>query len=122
MKEVSFAVGLMLLLSATAAIGGSSPKTGTPVAEGGLFLYREPIEIYWNDWRGVLVTRPFTNQAEVAIIGEGKTVDFASILSINCVNGKNFWRTEALDFEDKIQKPVIPKPVIQNAVKLFCRR
>ena len=101
------------------------PTVGTRAGEGGVFLYRDPVENYWwNDWRSVVVTDPVpTHQAEITIVGDGRTVPhFVVVLSINCENGKNFWQSAAVDYNGALQRNPVPPQVIQNAVRLFCHR
>lgn len=96
--------------------------------KGGVFLYEEKIEgSYWNEWWG----HPLKSkddvinlgQAEITIRGEGKTVDFVGMLSINCSNGKYFW-AGTQNFIDPITEieaeEIVPKQVITNAIRLFC--
>ena len=105
-----------------------SDKIGTPYRYG-IFLFEEKVEIYWNDWWA----HPLRNkkeierlgQAELTIRGEGKTVDFVGVLSMNCDNGKYFWRGVENFYtvirNDKEIAEVVPTPVIKNVYKLFCR-
>ncbi len=95
----------------------------------GQFLYEEKVELYWNDWSG----HPLTSwkeiekyhQAEITIRGEGKTVDFSGILSMNCKNGRHYWVTASnfggqISSVDKIEK-LVPEQVIKNVYKLYCK-
>lgn len=101
-------------------------KVGQPY-NGGVFLYEEPVEIYWNDWWAhPLKSRADVKeygQAEPTITGEGKTVDFVGLLSINCENGKHTWRgTQNFDrtLGEQETDEIVPPQVIKNAHKLFC--
>jgi len=95
----------------------------------GQFLYEEKVELYWNDWWGhPLSSRKEIekyHQAEITIRGEGKTVDFSGVLSMNCMNGKHYWVT-ASNFSSQIASDeeierLVPKEVISNVYKLYCR-
>lgn len=98
-----------------------NPKPGQRAAEGGIYLYREPVEMYWNDWRGVAVNHLTTGQAEVYIEGVGKTAQFEGVLSINCSNGMNYWAAVGRIDEGYAQEPsAVPDLVIKRAVKIFC--
>ena len=105
----------------------AQPKVGASI-EGGIFLYREVVEAYWNDWIGFPVmtkTVSETNQARVTVVGEGKTATFIGNLSINCKNGKHFWESAGSGSEflsnEKQADEIVPLPVINNAIKLLCK-
>ena len=93
----------------------SAPRIGSRI-KGGIFLYREMIEMYWNDWLAYPMMDksqlPSAGQVELSVKGEGKTADFSGILSINCQNGKYSWLNSPDD--------EIPNRVIRNARSLFC--
>ena len=128
---------LLLLLSLTLTVSYlgaeddmyATPKLGTPT-NGGIFLHREPIEMYWDDWIAYpLMDKkllPSTDQVYLLIKSEGKMTAFLGVLSINCNNGKYFWDgtpsngAEALN-ESNI-KEVVPQQVITNAITLFCKK
>lgn len=97
------------------------------VYRGDVFLYEEPIEMYWNNWWAHPLSsdsqRKMLGQAELTITGEGKTVDFVGTLSMNCENGKYSWRgTE--NFQQRLNGrevvELVPRQVIKNVHKLFC--
>ena len=107
----------------------AAPKVGTNI-EGGIFLHREPIEIYWTDWIGFpLMTKSAaaTGQARLTVIGEGKAASFTGVLSINCTNGKYYWETATNGIEnlppsnERLINEVVPRQVIKNATRLLCR-
>lgn len=116
------------VLVAAAAPAAAEYKVGAK-AEGGTFLFREPVEIYWNNWFGfpiMTASAAATRQARVMVVGEGKTADFLGQLSINCGNGKFFWQGatqfgDALASESAIQD-LVPTQVVGNARRLFCAR
>ena len=106
-----------------------SPRLGT-VSNGGQYLYREPIEMYWNDWVAYpLLDRknlPSHDQVEALIKAEGKSAEFYGVLSINCNNGKHYWQGTPSNFGDALNnarlKSVVPQQVVNNAITLFCNK
>ncbi len=98
----------------------SIPKVGTTI-NGGIFLHRESVEMYWDDWVAYpMLDRkdlPSNGQVTLAINGEGKSVNFNGILSINCENGQNYWEAANADAPEEH----IPVAVNNNAVSLFCK-
>lgn len=119
---------VLLTLTAYPLISyAASPKVGSSV-DGGIFLYREAVEGYWDDWIAFpLMPKsniPTTGQARATITGEGKTANFIGNLSINCENGKHFWESAESDSEiltiDDQADEIVPSSVIGNAIKLFC--
>lgn len=102
---------------------------GESSRDDGMFLYEEKIEMYWNEWwahpLGSKKTIKKYGQAEITIMGEGKTVDFSGIISMNCSNGKYYWRSVS-NFGDAITddieiKRLVPDQIRKNIYKLFCR-
>ena len=131
MKKLST---LLLFLSITLNLSAgddvrTTPKLGT-TTNGGVYLYREHVEMYWNDWTAYpLMDRknlPSKNQVEALIKADGKTSTFFGVLSINCNNGKHYWEGIPSDAGDALNetniKDVVPKKVITNAITLFCKR
>ena len=118
----------IVLLSFCFVSLGSAAKIGA-ASEGGIYLFKERVERYWNDWRAYPLRSKRTmqeGQPELAIRGVGKTASFIGFLSINCENGKFYWRAAA-NFHKTIVKEkeiaeAVPTQVISNATKLFCRR
>lgn len=105
------------LASDKAAYG--QPKVGQSV-NGGFFLYRERVEMYWNDWLAYPLTGrkgPYTGQVNLTISGEGKTTSFNGVLSINCQNGRYFWKGHIPQYA----VDEVPNAVYKSAVSLFCR-
>lgn len=105
----------------------AQPKIGDSV-DGGIFLYREQVERYWNEWVAYpLYGKDKTfrlKQARVTVIGEGKTATFIGNLSINCESGKYFWESAGSGSRflttEKEADEIVPKRVIQSAAKLSC--
>lgn len=104
-------------------------RFGESTRDDGIFLYEEKVEIYWNDWWAHPLqsrkTRDKYGHADLTITGEGKTVDFRGIISMNCENGKFHWVT-ASNFGKSIEgdsniSMIVPKQVTKNIYKLFCR-
>ena len=99
-------------------------------SNGGIFLYRESVEMYWDDWVSYpLMDRrnlPSNDQVESLIKGEGKTALFYGVLSINCNNAKHYWEGIPSDGGDALNDSninnVVPNQVINNAITLFCKR
>jgi hypothetical protein len=134
MKKISL---LFLLLSSTLLFTQLNaeddayipPRLGT-VSDGGLYLYREPIEMYWNDWVAYPLldrkTLPSHDQVEALIKADGKTTGFYGVLSINCNNGKYYWEGTPSNFQDPLDetkiKSVVPQQVVDNAISLFCKK
>lgn len=128
MNRTTTTIFTMALLASPFVSHATQPKVGASV-EGGIFLYREVVEAYWNDWIGFPVmtkTAAETHQARVTVVGEGKTATFIGNLSINCENGKHFWESAGSGSEflsnEKQANEIVPRPVINNAIKLLCKR
>jgi hypothetical protein len=113
---------------AAAAPAAAEYKVGAK-AGGGTYLFREPVEMYWNDWFGFPIMTPSsagTRQVRLTVVGEGKSADFVGQLSINCSNGKFFWEIAA-QFgtalpSEKAINDFVPGQVVSNARRLFCGR
>jgi hypothetical protein len=89
-------------------------------------LYREPVEMYWNDWFGTLINNE-SDQADVAIVAEGKTSDFTGVISMNCENGLYFWLTASLWRENVMNREgyltradTVPEAVIAAVRYRYC--
>lgn len=89
-------------------------------------LYREPVEMYWNDWFGTLI-RNDLGQAYVAIEGAGKSVGFFGIISMNCENGRYTWEGARWFIEnainakgDLIDPDIVPSAVIAEVRNRYC--
>ncbi|MDP2071684.1 hypothetical protein [Methylotenera sp.] len=122
--------GLVLLAYLCTPVSGyaAQPKIGATV-DGGIFLYRQSVENYWDDWIAYpLMAKtkvPTSSQARATVTGEGKLNSFIGNLSINCENGKHFWESSAIGSEifttDNQADKIVPSPVIKNAIKLLCK-
>lgn len=98
--------------------------------KGGIYLYEEPVEIYWNDW-WAFPFRQFGPSAapsniSVTVFAEGKTKEFVGVLDMNCENGRYRWIVAAnfdrpLDV-GRIDEEMVPTPVVRNIWRFFCRR
>jgi hypothetical protein len=105
----------------------SEPKPGSKV-NGGVFLYRQSMEIYWTDWIAFPImteTVPVSGQLELTLVADGKK-SFIGIISINCENGKYFWQIAkdglSVLTNDRQIAEIVPRPAISNAIKFLCRR
>ena len=120
---------LGLGLAHAGAVDAGAPEVGTPVG-GGVFLYRESVERYWNDWLAFpLMTSdalPTSGQARLTITGEGKTAAFIGNLSLNCATRKHFWESAGQGDQFLTQEAqaeaLVPDRVVQNAIQLFCQQ
>jgi hypothetical protein len=97
-----------------------------PNSTSAVLIYEEKVEIYFNLWSGIRVNDASADQATVYIKGEGKTVDFDGVMSINCeaMSGYSwitgaFWSGETPATEALYQEN-IPSEVISGARELFC--
>lgn len=98
-------------------------KRGDRYENGEVFLYREPVEIYWNDWTGIRVSKD-----RVRISAQGKTVDFKGVLSLNCRGASGYsWITANNKFgqgnittDAQISK-IVPVQVTLAASEEFCQ-
>ncbi len=128
MSRIRTVLILLALLAFPLISYAVPPKVGS-IVDGGIFLHRESIEMYWDDWIAFpLMAKsdiPTSGQARATIIGDGKTASFIGNLSINCENGKHFWESagsfsEFLTREEQADE-IVPYDVITNAIRVFCR-
>jgi len=121
-------IALVSTLLLSTMVSAKEPTIGAK-ANGGVFVYRESVEMYWNDWTAYLLmdkkTLKMMGQAHLTLVSEGKTSEFVGNISINCENGKYFWES-ASNFGDALPNKkeisaVIPTQVIKNVTKLFCK-
>lgn len=129
MKRFNLILAVLALSIPPISSYAAQPTLGASI-DGGVFLHREPVEIYWNDWIAFpLMAKtgiPTSGQARVTVIGEGKTATFIGNLSINCESGKYYWESagsgsEFLTSEDQAEE-IVPRGVVLNAAKLFCKK
>ena len=129
MSKVFKSTVVLTLLGCSIAADATTPKVGANV-DGGIFLFREPLEVYWNDWVGFPLMQKrssVTGQARLTVTGEGKTASFVGTLSINCENRKYFWETAANGIEnlspsnEKRINEIVPRQVVNNATRLLCK-
>ncbi len=121
-------IALVSTLLLSTMVSAKEPNVGAKT-NGGVFVYREAVEMYWNDWTAYLLmdkkTLKMMGQAHLTLVSEGKTSEFVGNISINCENGKYFWESasnfgDALPNKKEISE-VIPAQVIKNVTKLFCK-
>ncbi len=99
------------------------PKLGDIQADGSVHLYREPVEIYWNDWRGQRLPGN-----KVHISSEGKTVQFDGILELNCDSrtghswhaASNGYSYNGRSMTEAQIKETVPNRVMIAAYAVFC--
>ncbi len=114
----TFLIGSCLALSSAHA---ASPQQGERSIDGMVFLYREPVEIYWNDWKGKKLSG-----SQAYISGEGKTANFEGIVSLNCDSGSGYsWITASnsrqhLGMSETEVSRVVPIQAISAAFTEFC--
>jgi hypothetical protein len=122
---LSVAAMAFLLPPAHGSAAEETPAVGSKTDRGRTFLLREPVEMYWNDWSGVRVSDDGAGQVDVYIAGEGKTVVFDGVVSLNCESETEYyWRIagdsgQALSEEEVDAK--VPPRVIVNARAIFCK-
>lgn len=124
-KAFNVTAAFIIAMSTSTYTLGQGPKIGSRV-DGGIFLYREPVEIYWNDW----ILHPYASTEGGAnqgvISGNGKTSFFVGILSVNCSNLKSYWRSASnynqfLPSEDAADK-IVPASALKNATNFICKK
>lgn len=125
MRSRLHAIITAALLAAPLVSFGVEPAFGTRHNDG-LFLYREPVEAFWNDW----VAHPppprlqGQDQVQLRIVGEGRTKSFDGMLTLNCSSEALGW-IGARNFGELIRssgvtKAMVPQEVIAGARRLFC--
>ena len=84
-------------------------------------LYREPVDMYWNNWTGVKLP-----ERNAYISGFGKSAQFDGIISLNCNDAKHSWITasnsaiETCMTESEINQ-IVPPQTISAAFRAFCK-
>ena len=88
-------------------------------------MFTEPVEgPYFNSWSGTPLV--IGGQTDVYIHGEGKTVEFDGVLSMNCeAGGSQVWLAAGNFFEgeldsDALANRVVPAVVVTKARALYC--
>lgn len=90
--------------------------------QDGTFLYEDKLEgVYSNFWTAYLLRH--TPSPELTIRGEGKTIEFSGVISLNCESGGYYWETSS-DFQNPLSesetKKVVPIQAIRAARRIFC--
>lgn len=90
--------------------------------QDGVFLYEDPVEgVYSNFWTAYLMR--MDPSPHLTVRGEGKTVEFSGVITLNCENGRYLWETGS-DFGTPIAKAEIddyvPQPVHRAMYRIFC--
>ena len=129
MRSGSWAFAAVLLASSVLGADAQAiadPEVGMMTPDGHIFLYREPVEEFWNDWTGMRVNNPKSKQADVYIKSEGKTAGFNGILSLHCPQGwGHVWIAGAFGIgqhprTEEFYDETIPKVVVAQARRFFC--
>ena len=85
-----------------------------------VYLYKEPIEMYWNDWKGKRLQRN-----DIYISGQGKTSDFHGIVHLNCDSGSGYSWVTASNFNNNCLteadfNDIVPIQALSVAFQKFC--
>jgi hypothetical protein len=86
--------------------------------EDGIYLCREPVESYWNDWYAVL---PSSGQTELQIKSEGKTSGFSGNLTIDCESGQTSW-SDASNFDEPLGSENEISDLVPSQVMVYAKR
>ena len=115
---------IVWMFAAATAAAAAAPSPGHLDKQGRYFLFREPVEMYWNDWTGMPLNRGTAGQIDVHILGEGKSQEFDGVVSLNCTTGSGFFWKEASVWGKSASESdiagAVPLVVISNARNLFC--
>lgn len=90
--------------------------------QDGVYLCREPVEMYWNDWYAI---QPASPDGTLEIKSDGKTSAFSGTLAIDCASDRTSW-INARNFDEPIGtdqeiSDVVPAQVIVNAKRQACK-
>ena len=101
------------------------PTSALSHSDSFVSLFFEQLEQpYSNSWDGMLISSD-SGQTDAYIKGEGKSVEFHGILSINCSDGSgHYWKAASIWDEPATAsqlKQTVPPDVTTNARKEFCR-
>jgi hypothetical protein len=104
----------------------AEPEVGDRDPRGGLFLFHEEVEQFWNTWRGVRVNND-PRELELYIHGEGKTVSFDGVVFFECDTDLDpIWKTASVwdgQPADLVMiADTVPQDVMDNARTVFCPR
>jgi hypothetical protein len=120
-RVVVFLAVMFLFSSAVNDAWGNVSRQGDTLKDGSVFLYREKVEIYWNDWTGVRLPN-----SKVYISGSGKTVTFNGVLQLNCQSASGYsWLTAsssygALGISERELNMIVPIQAVSAAFTVFC--
>jgi len=119
MNNILFFIFLLFISS---PIYAESYKQGHKSEDGMIYLFQEPIEIYWNNWTGKSL-----HEDKIYISGEGKTVNFDGILNLNCESESGYTWVAVNNFNEQISKEyeftdIVPIQVISATFEEFCNR
>lgn len=112
---------LFMVCMLFSAAHAATPQQGDKLKDGMVFLYREKVEIYWNDW-----TAKQLSGSKIYIAGEGKTAGFEGIVSLNCDSASGYsWITASNDrrrlgISEAEIKEAVPIQALSSAFTLFC--
>ena len=94
---------------------------GEKLEDDMIFLYRESVEMYWNDW-----TAKELSTSKIYISGEGKTATFDGIIQLNCESSSGYsWITASTGYDKMVAKEAelnytVPIQVVSAAFDEFC--
>ena len=116
---------LLLLLTCFVLLNFSANayEQGEKFEDGMIFLYREKVEIYWNDWVGKAL-----NHSKVYISGEGKTATFDGVIELNCDSSSGYsWITASTGYDnintkESDLKNIVPIQVVSAVFEEFCSK
>lgn len=128
MRKFSIIMGAVVLgvLSNPINVASDSRTSDLVTPDGRAFLHREFIDRrFFNDWSGIKVSGNHSSQVFVHVSGEGKTVGFHGILSINCNSGSGYYWETAANYKRALTEAdlneIVPLSVIANAKHIFCK-
>lgn len=90
--------------------------------QDGIYLCREPVEMYWNDWYAIQLA---SRDDKFEIRSDGKTSSFSGTLTIDCASGQTSWMN-ARNFDEPIGtdqeiSDIVPAQVLVNAKLQACK-
>ena len=130
MRSAPATFAAFLLASSVLAANAQAvadPTVGMITPDGHVFLYPEPVEQFWNDWTGMRVNNPESDQADIYIRAQGKAVEFNGVLSLNChpLGLGHVWLAGAFSLGKRpatreFLNETIPQQVTTQAPRFFC--